>query len=99
MGFIKEKKLTKHVCQLGKSSLQMGILPSFQLLSTSLNGIPNDTVLAVEALTQTTALFSSPACMALYSRLPTYVAVAVVYVVLEAAAAAAAAVDGFCLQL
>ena len=36
MGYIKEKKLTKHVCQPGKSSLQMGDLPDFQLLSTSL---------------------------------------------------------------
>ena len=28
MGYIKEKKLTKHVCQLGNLSLQMGICPS-----------------------------------------------------------------------
>ena len=36
MGYIKEKKLTKHVCQPGKSSLQTGILPGFWILSTSL---------------------------------------------------------------
>ena len=36
MGYIKEKKLTKHICQPGKSSLQTGILPGFWLLSTSL---------------------------------------------------------------
>ena len=29
MGYIKEKDLTKHVCQLGNSSLQTGILPGF----------------------------------------------------------------------
>ena len=36
VGYIREKKLTKHVCQLGKSSLRTGILPGFRLLSTSL---------------------------------------------------------------
>ena len=32
MGYIKEKDLTKHVCQVGKLSLQTGILPGFWLL-------------------------------------------------------------------
>ena len=36
MRYIKEKKLTKLLCQPEKSSLQTGILPGFQLLSTSL---------------------------------------------------------------
>ena len=36
MGYINEKKLTKHVYQPGKSSLQMGNLSGFWLLSTSL---------------------------------------------------------------
>ena len=34
--YIKEKKLTKHICQPGKPSLQTGILPAVWLLSTSL---------------------------------------------------------------
>ena len=36
---IKDKKLTKHVCQSGKSNLQTGISPSFWLLSTTLNTV------------------------------------------------------------
>ena len=38
MGHIKEKMLTKHVCQLGKSlAYKTGILPGFRLLFTSLH--------------------------------------------------------------
>ena len=36
MDYIKERKLTKHVCQPEKSNLQTGILPGFRLLSTPL---------------------------------------------------------------
>ena len=36
VGYINEKKLTKHICQPKESSVQTGILPIFWLLSTSL---------------------------------------------------------------
>ena len=47
MGYIKEKKLTKHVCQPGKSSLQTGILPGFWLLSTSLKNDMKQTLVCI----------------------------------------------------
>ena len=34
VGYIKEEKLTKHVCQQGKSSPQTGDFLGFRLLST-----------------------------------------------------------------
>ena len=54
MGYI---ELTKLVCQLGKSSLQTGILPGLRLLSTSLKSCKNQLLLL--SFVQTSATINS----------------------------------------